>query len=624
MGNSKKSSSFKLSMVAIFSLLLSLVPQTHALATPIAPQIPNVELCDSPNAILGSSNDDTILGTAGDDIICTFDGNDQINGLEGDDIIFSGSGDDEVSGGVGSDFLSGDSGNDTVNGNDGDDNLWGGDGLDELSGGIDDDYISGGNGADNLWGGLGLDSLLAGSGDDGLDGGLGLDYVDGESGSNTCVKDVVDTTKKCFFDNQGPKIQSIAVDPATAELDSTIVSKTVKIRVLASDPGAGIAHIYLSFSPKQDLVRQTTDGTYGVEPCSQRLVAGNINRGVFELSCEITQHTLKTSFVVQQITMVDVVGNSRDLSYLDLAKRKLAVSFKQIGNPDTVKPMVRGLKIINSPVVGAIQGSLVYEFEYSDFSGSGVSGVSITYKSDGYPWTDTIGLAIPPWSFPTCTSQLDLSPCTVGNQDGFTKVHYPVSMDAAQTSTLGKFVGMGRATATKIVVSDNAGNKLIMTKIPTQTIVDTAFEKQFVNDVPASVSDGDKTAPEIKSFSLDRTSINTSTGEEVVTATIRATDHGIGFTPRPGQPYITQFRVLLENFTFDQNIRLITRSVKSTSGRPNDLTVVIEIRIPAHFPRCNMNIVLTVADASKKKNSTTWSTSFLKKSKLPYRIINGG
>jgi YD repeat-containing protein len=100
--------------------------------------------CNDPNAILGTSGNDTLTGTAQSDIICGFDGDDTLIGRGGNDCLFGGAG------------------NDTMQGDNGADNLFGGDDNDVIQGGKGNDLLDGGNGTDDLDGGSNTDTCLKG------------------------------------------------------------------------------------------------------------------------------------------------------------------------------------------------------------------------------------------------------------------------------------------------------------------------------------------------------------------------------------------------------------------------------------------------------------------------------
>jgi Ca2+-binding RTX toxin-like protein len=100
--------------------------------------------CNNPNAILGTSGNDTLTGTRQSDIICGFAGDDTLIGEGGSDCLFGGAG------------------NDTIQGDNGADNLFGGDDNDVIQGGKGNDLLDGGNGTDDLDGGRNTDTCLNG------------------------------------------------------------------------------------------------------------------------------------------------------------------------------------------------------------------------------------------------------------------------------------------------------------------------------------------------------------------------------------------------------------------------------------------------------------------------------
>lgn len=276
--------------LATISLLVSSFFATPAEAAPVAPTEPTVSMCTGSGVIAGTQGDDVLTGTAGADVICAFDGNDEITGLGGDDVIIGGLGNDVIEGGEGNDDLVGSEGDDELHGGLGQDDVFGDSGQDDLFGDGESDYISGGPGADNLFGGDAADALLAGDGNDGLDGGLAADYVNGESGSNTCMVEAQDTKIACFYDRHAPQLVSIAVDPASREVDSSTEAKHVTVRAVIADPGAGVdfgpnSMFTMRFDSATDIRIGSPDTSAWAECRYVAMIKGNINRGVFEFDC---------------------------------------------------------------------------------------------------------------------------------------------------------------------------------------------------------------------------------------------------------------------------------------------------------------------------------------------------
>ena len=95
--------------------------------------------CNDPNAILGTSGNDTLIGTQKSDILCGLDGDDTLIGRGGNDCLFGGGGNDTIQGDNGTDNLFGGGDNDIIDGGKGNDLLDGGSGTDDLDGGSNND-----------------------------------------------------------------------------------------------------------------------------------------------------------------------------------------------------------------------------------------------------------------------------------------------------------------------------------------------------------------------------------------------------------------------------------------------------------------------------------------------------
>lgn len=608
------------------SIIHAVVPDL-ANASPIQSQPPlviDMSVCQEESAILGTEGPDSIVGTPGDDIICSFGGNDSITGLDGNDLIISGDGADQVDAGPGADRVFGGSGDDSLIGGLGADSLMGDSGDDDLAGGEQDDYLYGGEGADNLWGNLGFDSLLAGAGNDGLDGGAGQDYLNGESGKNTCLKDLSDTTIKCFYDNQAPIVKSVAIDPATAQIDASRSEKVVRVRLFVSDPGAGVKRISLGFTPKADLIRQTTDGSYGDGGCyGTTLLAGSPNRGIYEISCTVPVRTLQTTYYLSYLWVEDQVGNTVDFSYDDLKRKKFAVSFKQTGVPDTTAPKLNSLEIQEIPTWTANGQEFTFVIDSDDFGGTGLSEVQLNYTASHSKWNGMIRLVVTPWDLSACNLETTISQCELESNRPRGRLLIKLGLSKEYFPDLGTFYGQGEMLLKSVKLIDRAGNFSVLKTRESLRDTSATITKMFNYPVPLNKTDGDTKAPEILSIQIDKTNIDTGSGSDSVRVTFRAKDQGMGFFERPGVPFLTQFRVQLFNFDFEQNIQYVTKRVVSISGTQNDITAVVELTFPPHFPRCKMELSVAVADASMKRNVTTWSSKMLQKKGLPSVLVNG-
>jgi len=203
--------------------------------------------------ITGTSGNDVLNGTPGIDVICGLGGNDTINGLSGNDIIDGGPGNDTIIGGAGNDTISGGDGNDTISG---------GDGNDRLSGNDGNDVLKGESGNDGLIGGSGSDVLAGANGEPAL------------NEKNLCERDPTDTVTYCGFDSSAPWIVSATMSRTT--VDSSTISQTVAVTMHVTDDLMGVDAVTCnlllegstSFTGQWTAVRANGDSIDGTYVCN--------------------------------------------------------------------------------------------------------------------------------------------------------------------------------------------------------------------------------------------------------------------------------------------------------------------------------------------------------------------
>ena len=183
--------------------------------------------------VVGTSGDDVLTGTSGRDVVCGLSGDDVIRTGGGRDLVDAGPGADTVRTGSGADrVLAGRGADDIVTGG-GDDTVVAGPGADEVRTGTGADDVTGGPGDDTIEGGGGGDDLAGQGGDDDLTGDAGADDLDGGVGTNICIVDTVDESRRCRYDEQPPVVLDTQIDPGT--VDVTHQDADVVVRVHAYD-----------------------------------------------------------------------------------------------------------------------------------------------------------------------------------------------------------------------------------------------------------------------------------------------------------------------------------------------------------------------------------------------------
>ncbi len=262
---------------------------------------------DGTDVLSGDAGNDSEVGGLGNDTLNGGVGDDSLSGEAGDDKVLGGDGTDSLNGGIGSDSLNGDAGNDAISGGDGNDKISGGSGNDTLGGGggsdtlagnAGNDIIGGGNGNDTLAGGDGNDRLLGESGNDilkgeagndGLIGGDGTDTLAGANGApaqnerNLCERDANDTVSYCGFDENAPWIVSASLSKTS--VDTSTGAQTVVATLHITDELMGVASVGCSVTwdgarnstGYDSAVRISGDAIDGVYTCNVTLPYGGAN-----------------------------------------------------------------------------------------------------------------------------------------------------------------------------------------------------------------------------------------------------------------------------------------------------------------------------------------------------------
>lgn len=259
---------------------------------------------DGADTLSGDVGNDTQVGGLGNDVLNGGVGNDNLSGEGGNDKVSGGDGTDSLAGNSGNDTLAGDAGNDTLGGGDGNDGISGGLGNDAVTGGLGNDTLSGNGGNDAIGGGEGNDLLSGGdgndrllgeagndtmkgeAGNDGLIGGAGTDTLAGANGApaqnerNLCERDLNDTVTYCGFDENAPYI--VSADLEKTSVDSSVVDQTVVVTLHVTDELMGLEYVGCSvifegarsFTGYDRGVRISGDAIDGVYTCKVTLPYG--------------------------------------------------------------------------------------------------------------------------------------------------------------------------------------------------------------------------------------------------------------------------------------------------------------------------------------------------------------
>lgn len=624
------------------SLALLLVFSNNMATSAVEPnpiQRIDPSICASPNAINGTSGDDTIVGTSGDDIICSGSGNDSIEGNGGNDTILSGSGNDVIHTGSGVDQVDSGSGNDTVTTDQGDDSIWTGEGNDTVEAGSDDDFVESGNGNDWIFGGEGVDSILAGSGNDNISGGAGGDELDAGSGVDYCERDAADIQVSCYFDNKPPKVSDFSVSPSTRSIDTSSSSAPIRYRFAVTE--LGTFSLYFSFvrasvkagEQEQDTIIQTPnfnrnsssfptciDGfDFGRNYCRLAsptdtcpttfntfcIVGFNQTKVIFEFSTRVQQNSYLGRYVLGPIYGRDAVGN-RLREQTDQRG-----AFVQTGTPYKTKPTITDLRLVNGPQLNRGDDFLRLSFKYTSAAPLkkfrlGVLRIngSTDYVSDYFvgslhrPKPTEVSNDSPEDCEATIRSS-DICLRSGSANDGVYEVDF-------------RPVGYGyqpyNFTVDRLFFADKWGNEA--------SIKDTnVYRNNYFVDRSSSGPDNSK--PLVSKVSISKSKINTGAKEQRVTVEITYKDAGVGFSVENPQVTVELCLEHVSEFDYDCIVGNRTKS----KGFPKSILVTFEAIFPAHARRGRYLLNTRATDVSG--NMALVSSQDLKSKRMPYLINNG-
>jgi len=596
----------------------------------------------SNDVICGLGGDDVISAGDGNDTIEGGDGNDAIEGAAGNDIIDGGDGNDKVDSGAGDDQIELGQGDDTGNGGPGADKLWGGDGSDSLvldSGndwvdagvgndnvwlGAGDDYALGGPGSDLLFGGDGRDSLIGGDGSDSFNGGSGADVIDGGQpigkDRNSCKADKADKIRNCFYDSKGPSIISLGVSPAS--VDTSTSAKFLTVRVRVKDSGAGVKNVSLNFVHTTTGRNVSFPFNLGITSCEHFTewgsaegpwlakgcrISGSPNDGIYELTTQLPQYTVPGKFQLNSASASDVADNGTSLSLSDLTKKKMAVTFRQVGVGDGKAPVLQSIAFLNNKVDTSQQSRILtlrasvtdpgagLQNIYFQFGAGGTQGGATFMYSDGSLCEN--GHAIDP-GYPGSGTG-----CLVSGTKNSAVIEMKVMLPAYSAKKSHKLQW--------VTATDWAGNNSV-TGDP--LLANRGLAISFTQ-----VGIGDSTGPSLKSVSVLNGPIDTGSEAQQVRIRVRVLDNISG---------VQSFGIAFQRISSSgkQVGPMVGFSCWSqtcpTSGNDRDGTYEISAELPVQAAEGIYRLVWFSA-TDKAGNSITLGVAAIKKAKLYVGFSNG-
>ena len=536
-------------------------PTTNPTTTPISTSPGKPEVGKTACTITGTSGDDNLIGTDGNDVICGGGGRDRISAKGGNDILYAtlvhaasvrkknvriytvrayaedtgtdefdgGDGDDvivsddstaasQLAGGTGDDIVYSGIGNDIIDGGAGNDLVDAFDGNDQVEGGSGTDTIYGGDGSDMLTGGADQDTLIGGAGNDGLIGGTGADTLAGGTSTtdistverNLCERDVIDTVIYCGFDEAAPWVESATL--STTSIDTSESSKTVTVTMRITDELMGTNVVSCSAtllgarSPVALATATKTSGTItdGIWTCDLPFAVGSTT-GRYGFNVSVRDNANNLGMAEQgQTGGVDSKWHS-DLP--EIMAQSPSHWITQTGVGDNASPRITNI-VMSPATLDTSTAAQTYTVTFratDDFSG--VKQISCAPRHNAVELEGSTALR------------------TLGtNKDG----------TYSCTISLPQGAGNG-AWGVAIFATDNVDKNYAVQTSSTSSTTWAVDDTEAVN-VADPITDGtnfitqsglgDDILPTLTTVTLSRASVNASSSDQSVTATVVVADTG--------------------------------------------------------------------------------------------------
>jgi Ca2+-binding RTX toxin-like protein len=501
---------------------------------------------DGNDGVSGGLGDDAVTGGAGDDALSGNGGNDTIGGGDGTDQLFGSDGNDSLNGGAGNDSIAGDLGNDVVSGDSGVDNLLGGAGNDTMAGGDGNDTMAGGDGNDRLVGDAGDDTMRGEAGNDGLIGGAGTDNLAGANGvpaqteRNLCEKDANDTVTYCGFDNAAPWV--VSAELAKTSVDSSTSAQTVVVTMHVTDELMGVdvaaCSLFLEGARMATgydrAVRISGDAIDGIYTCNVTIPLGG-STGRWGVNFNTSDRAGNNGFADQ---FTDRKGHSNLPEIMD---QKPEHWIEQTGAGDSLAPRISEISFNKTQIdTSAVQDSFSVEMSVTD-DYSGVDHVQCGLRHNAVENMDI---------------KYSVEQVSGTSMSGVWRCNFTLP----QNSGKGKWL-------VGIFVFDKVGKLYSLQGNPTQenkwAVDDTSLLYSLpdltmgVNSVD-QVGAGDDELPVMTGISLDKTTVNTSSSDQTVVATLHLTDVKSGIKSAELRSFSPT--------TFAQNVSYCKSAFKDDAG----------------------------------------------------------
>jgi hypothetical protein len=335
-------------------------------------------------------------------------------------------------------------------------------------------------------------------------------------------------------------------------------------------------------------------------------ISGSANDGIYEMTTQIPQYTLPGTFQLQSAAAGDGADNGSELRLNDLKKKKMAITFRQVGVGDGKAPVLRSIAFLSNkvdtsqrPQILALRAHVTdpgagLQNIYFQFGAGGTAGGAMFMYTDGSVCEN--GHAVDP-QFPGGSTG-----CLVSGNKNFAVIEMKVMLP---TYSPNKKHFLEHVTAV-----DWAGNNSVTSPRVQGSKLAISFTQ---------VGRGDSRAPGLKSVSVLNKSIDTGSEAQQVRLQVRVLDDmsGVQFFGVAFQRISSSGKQVGPTINFGCSIQTCL-----ISGTERDGTYEISGELPINAAEGTYRLVWFSA-TDRAGNTKTLETTAIKKAKLYVGFTNG-
>src|ERR1022692_4398432 len=383
-----------------------------------------------------------------------------------------------------------------------------------------------------------------------------------------------------------PTLVSVKVSPDPVDAQQS--PQTVTIKLGATDNLSGVDFTEPQFI--YDAVTFTSPSgneTINVRGATFTLVSGTPLNGVWQSTFTVSNYSESGAWTLTEVTFPDAVGNFQAYNATQLAALGLATTLTVESTPDTTPPQLTGLTLTPTSVnVSAGPQTITASFTLTD----NLSGV---FFPTGANNSFVFQISSPSGKQSQWRSGNDFTMISGTPLNGQWQITFPIP----------QYSEPGTWSIQQLTLQDAANNSVTLNAAAISAL-------GLSPSITVASNPSDTIPPQFVSLTVSPTSINTSTSEQTVTVTLKATDNLSGVNWDAETPTLGFVRGV--TFTSPSDLYLfvgVFDGLQLSAGTPQNGTWTGTITFPALSEPGTWTPSLSMKDATT--NSISYDTAQL-------------